>query len=80
MGLPDSLREVQQFKELDWRVLLKSYEILIEQSGNSRGLELERSGKSRGLLFEQCGKTWNTLLEQSGKYEQSDKYRTLELE
>jgi len=48
MGLTDNSRKVQQFKELDWRGLLKSYEILIEQSGNSRGLELEQSGKSRG--------------------------------
>ena len=76
--LTDSLRKVQQFKELDWRGLLKTCDILIErsgksgglpfeQSGKSRGLELEQSGKSRGLKFEQCGNTRNILLEQSGK-------------
>ena len=78
MLLTDSSRKVQQFKELDWRGLLKTCDILIErsgksgglpfeQSGKSRGLELEQSGKSRGLKFEQCGNTRNILLEQSGK-------------
>ena len=86
--LTDSLRKVQQFKELDWRGLLKTCDILIEQSGKSgglpfeqsgksRGLELEQSGKSRGLLFEQCEKTWTILLEQSFKSEQSNKSRDL---
>ena len=46
MGLTDSLRKVQQFKELDWRGLLKTCDIFLEQSGKARGLLLEQYGKN----------------------------------
>ena len=68
MGLTDCLRKVQQFKELDWKGLLKPCDILLEQSG-----------KTRGLVLEQCGKTYDLLLEQSGKSEQFDTSRDFTL-
>ena len=47
MGLTDRLRKVQQFNELDWRDLLKTCDILLEQSGT---------------LLESCGKKmWNII-------------------
>jgi len=51
MGLTDSLRKVQQFKELDWRGLLKTCDILLEQSGKARGLLLEQYGKKHVTYY-----------------------------
>ena len=58
---------MQQFKELNWRGLLKTCDILIEQSGKSGGLPFEQSGKSRGLELEQSGKSRGLVFEQCGK-------------
>ena len=57
MGLTDSSRKVQHFKKLNWRGLLKTCDILLEQSGKSGGLPFEQSGKSRGLELEQSVKS-----------------------
>ena len=68
MGLTDNSRKVQQFKELNWRCLLKTCDILLEQSGKSGGLPFEQSGKSRGLELEQSGKSRGKYLNNVEKH------------